>query len=201
MKYLAAGAVLSSLIAAAAASGSGAASRVVDRTLLCRAVGEGFPDPVRVMNAWGGPRAAENAPFMQVENGFRGEGVSAGFYTGRYYEHPTGNVWISRTACSRTKLRVPLTSGGLRGGQLRFGAGYKCDVPARVLVRVRASFTRPVTLRQEAGASYLSSAKGRITAASLAVTTVDGRPIVFASVDDATGRARLFTSRSRCSTG
>ena len=198
MKVLVAAALVVLAAAAAASSGGASASRIVDRTLLCRAFGEGFPDRVRIMDAVGAPRVAENAPSASVYNGFQAEGVSAGFYTGPYYGHPTGAVWISRTTCSETKLRVPLASSGLRGGPLRSGARYKCDVPARMLVRVRASFTRPVILRQAAGASYLSSAKGRITAASLAVTTVDGRPIVFASVDDATGEARLFISRSRC---
>lgn len=199
MKVVMATALVVLAAAGAASSGGGSASRIVDRTLLCRAFGEGFPDPVRVMNATGAPRIAKNAPSASVNNGFRADGVSAGFYTGPYYGHQTGAVWFSRTTCSRTKLRVRLASGELRGGQLRSGARYKCDVPARILVRVRASFTRPVTLARWAGATYLSSAKGRITAASLAVTTIDGKPIVFASVDDATGRARFFTSRSRCS--
>jgi hypothetical protein len=180
-------------------SGAGSASRVVDRTLLCRPFGEGFPDPVRVMDARAGPRITKNAPGAAVNNGFEADGVSAGFYTGPYYGHPTGAVYLSRTNCSQTKLRVPLSTSRLRGGQLRFSARYQCDVPARVLVRVRAVFTRPVALTREPGATYLSSARGRITTASLAVTTVRGRSIVFASVDDATGRARLFTSASRCS--
>ena len=174
------------------------ASPVVDRTVVCNTFGEGFPDRVRVMDASAGPRIAKNAPGAAVNNGFREDGVSAGFYTGPYYGHPTGAVYLSRTDCSQTTRRVPLSSRGLRGGQLRFSARYKCDVPARILVRVRATFTRPVALTRDPRATYLSVAKGRIRAASLAVTTVRGSPIVFASVDDTTGRARLFTSRSRC---
>jgi hypothetical protein len=175
------------------------ASPVVDRTVTCHTFGEGFPDPVSVMDVIGGPRISKNAPGAAINNGFREEGVSAGFYTGPYYGQPTGAVYLSRTTCSETKLRVLLLSSGLRGGRLQFGARYKCDVPAQVLVRIRAVFTRPVALTRDPRATYQSVARGRITAASLAVTTVRRKPIVFASVDDATGRARLFTSRSRCS--
>jgi hypothetical protein len=175
------------------------ASPVVDRTVICDTFGEGFPDAVRVMDASAGPRIAKNAPGASVNNGFREDGVSAGFYTGPYYGHPTGAVYLSRTTCGPTRQRVRLSGSGLRGGQLRWSTRYKCDVPARVLVRVRAAFTRPVTLTRDPRATYLSVAKGRIRAASLAVTTVRGSPIVFSSVDEATGRARLFTSRSRCS--
>lgn len=198
MRLVAALGIVGVLVAAGTAGGAGSASRIVDRTVVCRPFGDGFPDPVRVMNAVAAPRAGKHAPSVSVYNGFAADGVSAGFYTGPSYGHPTGAAWLSRTTCSTTSVRLAFSGSGLRGGRIPFGKGYKCDVPARVLIRVRAVFTRPVTLSRDPQATYQSVAKGRIATASLAVATAQGKPIVFATVDDATGRARLFTSRSRC---
>lgn len=137
---------------------------------------------------------------MSAYNGRGAEGMGAGFATGPFEGRLTGALWFSRTQCTATSLRVALSSAGLRGGQAaRFGERHKCDAPARVLIRVRVVFTRPVTLVRDPRATYLLIAKGKITSGSLAVTTVQGRkPIIFASADDATGKALIFTSASRC---
>jgi hypothetical protein len=67
-------------------------------------------------------------------------------------------------------------------------------------MRVRANFKRPTGFaRDQRFTPALTLAKGSITTAHLAVTTVRGRkPVAFATVNDASGEARLFVARSRC---
>jgi hypothetical protein len=79
------------------------------------------------------------------------------------------------------------------------GDNYKCDVPATVLIRIRASFARPTRFVRDARFPSTDVARGQISTGYLAVTTLRGRrPIVFASVNDASGKARLFVAPSRC---
>jgi hypothetical protein len=53
-----------------------------------------------------------------------------------------------------------------------------------------------VTLRRDGDVLV---ANGRIDAVYLAVATLPGRkPLAFASVNDATGKARIFVARSGC---
>lgn len=193
-------AALGILLASGAASGKDSPSRIVDRTLVCRATGEGLPDPLRVLDVTASSRAGTNAPRVNASNGRGSEGMSAGLSTGRFEGQLTGALWFSRSQCTTTSLRVALSNAGLRGGQAAaVGERHECEVPARVLIRVRAVFTRPVTPFRDPRATYLLIAKGKITSGSLAVTTVQGRtPIIFGSVDDATGKARISTSASLC---
>jgi len=67
-------------------------------------------------------------------------------------------------------------------------------------MRVRADFKRPTGFsRDPAVTDSLIFAKGQIATGYFAVTTLRGRkPLVFASVNAATGKARLFVAASRC---
>jgi hypothetical protein len=79
------------------------------------------------------------------------------------------------------------------------GTSYRCDVPSRILLRVRAEFQRPAGFVQDPGTPAAILARGQIATSYLAITTLRGRkPVAFASVNDATGKARIFTARSRC---
>jgi hypothetical protein len=120
--------------------------------------------------------------------------------TGPVGSAPTGELSLSRTRCRSTKLRVALSGRGLEGGPAeQFGSSYRCDIPAMILLRVRAVFTRPTRLVRSARSPDYLVAKGNITSGSLAVTTLRGRkPIVFASVHDKSGEARIFVAPSRC---
>lgn len=204
MRSLAAAAI-AFVLAAGVASGGESASRIVDRTVLCRPLGGGFPDPIRIVTVWASPfsPASKAAPTVNLwGDGVRDSQVTAGMRTGPgpQRHQPTGALWLNRTRCTRTTLRVPLTSSGLEGGPTGSSArGYDCNVPATVLIRVRALFRRPAALARDPRFRFLSVARGRISTGYLAVTTVRGRkPIAFASVDDATGKARLFVAPSRC---
>jgi hypothetical protein len=177
------------------------ASRIVDRTVVCQMPGEGFPDSTRFMSvaAMRGNRRSGAFPLMNVGNGPSGQ-LRALVTTGPVGRYRTGSVVLNRTECATTDLRIPLTAKGLRGGLVKpHSASYRCDVPVRVLIRVRAEFTRPTGFTSDPQSPFAIFARGRIMTAYLAVTTVRGRkPLAFMSVHDATGRARVFISPSSC---
>lgn len=173
-----------------------AASRIVDLTLLCNTIGSGYPDPVRYMDVSVAPRLGSGSPTFDVVNGPSPSGVHASLATGPYFSRPIGQLFLARSRCMATSLRVPFSHRGLRGGQTALGARYKCNVPARVVIRVRAVFKRPVTLSRTAD-EYL--ARGNIATGTLAVAAAQSRrPIVFASLQDESGKAAVFVARSGC---
>jgi hypothetical protein len=174
------------------------ASRVVDRTVVCQMPGEGFPDSTRFMSlaAMRGNRRSGAFPLMNVGNGPSGE-LRALVMTGPTGRYRTGSVVLNRTECATTNLRIPLTAQGLRAGLVKPSTSYRCDVPDSVLIRVRADFIRPTGFTSDPESPFAISARGRITTAYLAVTTVRSRkPLAFMSVHEPTGRVRVFTSAS-----
>jgi hypothetical protein len=197
--------VTAALLAASLASGRESASRIVDRTVVCKMTGEGFPDTVRLITASAIPRipATDASPSASVSNGEETGGrlVGAGLRTGRAPVGSgvtTGEARISEDAgmrCTRTKVRIPLSSRGLRGGPAgEIGNAYKCNVPAKVIFRVRAVFKRPTSFRLDARFDQ-AVARGEITVGYLAVATLRGRrPLAFISVHSAGGRARIFAA-------
>ena len=197
------------VLAPGAATGADSASRTIDRTYSCAVRGVGSPDTVRYLSVLGEPRIARYAPWAHVASTDGGpsavgappadDAVGAGFRTGRTQHWGTGATWLVVSTCSPSRARVPLAAKGLRGGPIaRFGESHRCDVPARVLLRVRAVFRRPVTLEPDRRARYFLTAYGRMTNASLAVRAANGQPLVYATADDRTGRTTIFTSPSRC---
>jgi hypothetical protein len=173
-----------------------AASRIVDLTVVCKTIGSGYPDPVRYMDVSVAPRLGSGAPTADVVNGPPPSGVHASLATGPYFSRPIGQLFLARSRCTATSLRAPLSKRGLRGGQTKLGARYKCNVPARILVSVRVVFKRPVTLSRT-GDEYLG--RGNIATGTLAVATAQSRrPIVFASLHDESGKAAVFVARSSC---
>jgi hypothetical protein len=198
MKAITTAAALAVLVAAGIAGGAGSGSRVIDRTLLCRATGAGFPDPVRILGLSVTPRVGKKPPLVNLWNGTGPEGINAGFTTGPYAGTTTGRLWFSRSSCTASTRPVALSGSGLTGGRPAFSVSHRCEIPAQLLLRIRAVFTRPVTLARDAHSPYILVGKGRISAGQLAVTTVRGDPIAFASVDEATAKTRIFTSASRC---
>jgi hypothetical protein len=194
---------------AAVGSQSGpSASRTIDRTVVCRMPAEGFPDAIRFMTISAWPRSLPQAgqarprigppPMMSASNGPSAE-LRALVRTGRDARDSTGVVMLQR-ACTPTKLRVRPSTRGLQGGATgRSGNSYRCDVPSKILLRVRAEFQRTTGFFATPNTQVVIVARGQITTSYLAITTLRGRkPVAFASVNDATGRARIFTARSRC---
>jgi hypothetical protein len=182
----------------AAPGGTGAAqqaSRIIDRTLVCPMSGVGYPDPARFLDAQAIPRLGDSSPHAGVYNApSAANGVIADFKTGPDFGQGSG--WVRFKGCAPSRLRVRLSRRGLRGGPTALGDRQKCEVPARVLIRLRAVFKRPVTLRRAEG---MLVANGSISTGYLAVATLPRRkPLIFASVSDATATARLFVSRPSC---
>ena len=178
-------------IAVAAASGaSQPGSRIVDRTMLCKTWGSGYPDPLRTLAVVGvstqaqvtnGPQGSPQLVVAQIALGVNGE----------------DQVVVSRTACTPRSKVIQLSAKGLRSGETDFGNKWRCPVPASLLIRVRAAFARPVTLEPAPDASYLLIARGRISKGSLAVETKDGTRLAFASLNKS-GEGGIFVARPRC---
>ena len=184
------------LLTGPVAAGAEQASRIVDRTLVCPIGGVGYPDPARFIGVQAMPRLGDTSPSAGVYNApGAADGLVVSLDTGPDFGRGTGSVRLQ--GCTPSSVRVRLSSRGLSGGSSALGDRYQCEVAARVLIRLRAVFQRPVTLRREQGGF---TARGRIATGSLAVTTLAGRkPIFFASVNDATGKAQIFVRRSGCS--
>lgn len=195
--------VIGALFASATGSSAEAATRIIDRTVVCRMTGIGFPDPIRSISVGASARSKglDLPPFVSARNGPSGEaGVSAGLQTGPGPSHRTGYVLLSRVACRSTKLRVPLSSRGLVGGSTEADRkSYSCDVPASVLIRVRAVFTRPTRFSPDPRSPWQFVARGKIATGSLAVATMPGRkPLFFGTATHAAGTAEAFVAPSRC---
>ena len=173
-----------------------AASRIVDRTVICQMPGIGSPDPIRVMTF---SALSEDSAIMFASNGPDFE-TRVSVNTGPTGRLATGSVALNRRDCTASKLDVPLAARGLRGGPSNPSRqSFSCDVPAQVVMRIRAEFRRPTTFTRDRETPWLRRARGRIATAQLAIATLRGRkPIAFASVDGATGKARIFVAPARC---
>lgn len=185
------------------------AFRIIDRTLVCRVSGIGYPESVRFVNVSASPYNPDFdvAPYIGVSEGAVGE---PGWLTylrtgpaGEQNQEPTGRATLPRTGrgpCVSTRLRVPLSSKGLTGGPIgEDPKRYECDVPAKVLVRVRAIFKRPTVFRVDPRFPDFQDAKGNIAVGYVAATSLRGRkPLAFASVQDEGNKASIFVARSRC---
>ena len=141
-------AVLVVVAAGAASIAAGApspASRIVDRTLLCKPYGAGYPDPLRILAVAAAPRlGTEFQPYAQALNGPSGNPKGVVVHIA-LAESDQDQLIVSRVSCSQTGTRIPLSAKGLRGGVTDFGTRYRCPVAATVLIRVRAAFRNPVT--------------------------------------------------------
>jgi hypothetical protein len=185
------------------------ASRIVDRTVVCQMTGIGYPDSLRYMTVSAAPYDAgdNRSPVISASNGSFGyPGAGVGLRTGpagRENETPTGSLGMTRTQtgrCTNSRLRIKLSSRGLEGGPTGPDRKwYRCDVPAKVVIRVRAVFKRPTFFRVDPRFPDSEEANGDIETAHIAVVTVRGRrPVAFISAHHATGSARIFIAPSRC---
>ena len=184
--------------AGVASAASQPASRLVDRTVLCKTYGAGYPDPLRILRVAAAPRLGTTSePYVQALNGPDGTPQSVVAQIAMGANRPD-QVIVSRVACGQTSLRIPLSAKGLRNGATEFGGRFRCPVPAVILIRIRAVFRNPVTFSPAVDARYLSIATGRIGDGSLAVTTKSKVPIFFATVDRKSGKASIFVAKPRC---
>lgn len=196
---------------------SPSAPRLLDRTLVCSTVPVGGARRITVKGHQGirerssewkqlafavvGTGAAGGSPQTSLDNSLAW--ITAGVPTGHtsmdaggtwpHYPHNEGTIVFNRRLCTPSAARVPLVPAGLQGGAAGpFGEEVDCFPPRRVLLRLRAVMQSPVRLF--GNAMFL---KATIPAREgyLAVRTLSGKPLVYASVL-ASGRARLYTAPS-----
>ena len=103
-----------------------------------------------------------------------------------------GTVGIYKRLCRRGAEPAPLQRTGLRShaaGQL--GTEVSCEVPRRVVVRVRAVLSSSGRLRTGQDFHFTHSP---VREATLAVRTLAGTPLALATVSQ-TGKTTLFTAK------
>jgi hypothetical protein len=102
-----------------------------------------------------------------------------------------GTWAANRAECRTVRETVPLSAKGLRAVPTDpLGVTYDCQAQRRVLVRVRAvAHAAPSRYREE----QFEKTKASLQEAAVAVRTIGGKQLAFASVADS-GRARLLVS-------
>jgi hypothetical protein len=195
----AASVAIGAALATPSGGGAGSTTSVIDLTFMCQMPAEGFPDSTRFMAVAALRDRRHGSPIISASNGPSFE-LRAMVVTGASGRLATGAVVVNEERCTEASFGVPLSADGLRRARSGAPNTYRCAIPATVLMRVRANFKRPTGFaRDERFAPSVTLAKGPIATAYLAITTVRGRkPLAFASVNDASGRARLFVAPSRC---
>ena len=105
------------------------------------------------------------------------------------------SLYVNRLRCKGTNAKSRLTTKGLTGGPFsRFGETYDCFTPRRVLVRVRGDFVKPTAFATESPVGFPQlQALGATRRTELAVATLAGRPIAYASIAGARN-ARFYVS-------
>jgi hypothetical protein len=185
---LAAGVVF--LAASVTPTGEAAPSRVIDRTLVCK-VSERAGVRVLELSAQSGGfqqthpvmlDKLRTAPAtMSLWTGFGFGGNEAELVSAAAGEGDAGSVSIGRS-CTSVNRRLPLTARGLAGGAAsRVETRYECVTPARIVVRVRAVFAAPSSLRRNPRTGSVT-AQGTVKRSYVAARTLRGRPLVFASM-------------------
>jgi hypothetical protein len=163
------------------------AERVVDRTFACQAGYVGGLYQVDVTSMLSTDPSSKLRASSSVTQGLH---QTLGHMT-------TDGVTVHRGLCAPSRARVALTTKGLRGGAVPpLGIESTCETPRRVLLRVRAVFTRPVTTQVSKQFGFPQfQAIGRIHQAAIGIGTPGGKTIAYTSVTGAE-KARLFTLRT-----
>lgn len=195
---------------------SSSAPRVLDRTLVCTTVLVGGVREIKVRGHQGirqsgsewrqlafavvssgtvasAPDSLNNS-LAWITAGEPGGHTSVDAPTGwPHYPHNEGTIAFRRGQCTPSAARVPLAPNRLEGGAASpFGEEIDCSTPRRVLVRVRAVMQAPPVLF---GNPMFLKTTVPARQSYLAVRTLAGRPLVFASVL-ASGNAKLYTAPS-----
>jgi hypothetical protein len=103
-------------------------------------------------------------------------------------------VYANVRRCSPSRAVVPLTSRGLQGPPARWSTDISCELPERVLVRVRAQLQSPATWGS--AGSGLAGVRRSVVQASVAIRGEKSRrPIAYFEMDKA-GKTSLWSSSS-----
>ena len=190
------------LAAALAAAATGSArvdatvTRLVDRTYACDT--EDFGGGYRRGDLDANPRLPNGAPAGVRFTAGREEGAAAvGALADGGFGQRAGGVYVTTGRCRLTRLRVALSPAGLEGGATALGTSYECELPRRVVVRIRAvlrSVGRWHPIEGSGGAA--AGVQVDVREAALAVRTLASpKPFAFASFD---ARRRAYASARVC---
>lgn len=170
------------------AGGEPRATRVFDRTFSCEAGYLGGIYQVQLSSTYEPGSSSTLQPVASI---------TRNMWDSPYGMLASSGVSVHRGLCAPSRSRVKLTTGGLRGGAVpALGVEAMCETPRRVLMRVRAVFSRPpdVGTSRQFGFPQLN-AFGAVRQAAIAVGTPTGKTIAYVSVNGSR-RARLFTLRT-----
>jgi hypothetical protein len=177
-------------------AGGQAGARVVDRTVICVIpVHAGIRDLTVSGNS--GVRLLDDRtrwhalPAASLGTGSSAVGVLVRVQAGAPVPDSAvgGTVWIYTTHCRPSRATVAFSARALSGGLANKNAEhFECQVPRRVLIRLKAEFRAPTSLRSRDGGLTTQSPVKR---AFLAARTETGRPLAYADVSES-GRTRLF---------
>jgi len=179
-------------VAAVLVHGVGAApdaSRIVDRTFSCEA---GFVGGLFQVDLDSRYSTTPGSSKLRVSSA-----VTQNIHVAALGHMSSDGIRIHRGLCLPARGTVKLTTKGLRGGAVPpLGTESTCETPRRLLLRVRAVFTRPVTLYTSRQYGFpLLIAAGDVEQAALAVATRTGKAIAYLTVTG-TEEARLYTSKT-----
>jgi len=167
----------------AGAAANDRASRVVDRTFSCEAGYLGGVYQVDVESAWDVDAQDRRRPSATLTTNLD-NGVLA--------STASDAVLVNLSHCKGVRQKLPLTTKGLAGGATALGEHVACFTPRRVLLRLHAEYVQPVTSRVISPFGYRElTASGVVTRAEIAIGTLSGRPIAYASTTGTT-KDRLF---------
>lgn len=188
---LAAAALASAL---SAPTSAGTPARVIDRTFICKTTPH---SGIRGIEVRSYPDHTADPPryYLTVQNGFAGPAVAA--RDASLALAHTGGLRVHAKLCrAAPAARVPLRAGGLTGGATPLGEEWECELPGRVLVRVRATLARPDRWLRRT--PTYAGVNAKVTSASVAVWSLALRkPIAFSSIDSKAG-ASVFVEPTRC---
>jgi hypothetical protein len=136
---------------------SPAASRIIDRTLVCTPFA--LYGGVRDLDVVASPRGdkllrgtvyAISVGYIGVSSGPDASGsdlvIARSHTQERYQQQPQApGVYVNARRCSRVRTMVPLSPRGLPGPPVRFSTEGKCSLRGRVLVRLRAALQSPTS--------------------------------------------------------
>ena len=198
-----------------------AASRILDRTLVCSLAyvggaysieGRGHRGTGRAAGTWGRP------PFVAVQTGAAANGgprnptildnsllwvtggrpsptstlVEGSVLSDLYRTRLWGTLAVNTDLCRNSTKPVPLVSRGLRGGPAgSFEESHRCFTPRRVLLRVRGVLSSPAVLRRY---RVFGRTTVPVREATFVIQTEAGKRLVYGDVSES-GRARLLTAR------
>jgi hypothetical protein len=172
-----------------ASSVSLAQRTVVDRTFVCtttRVVVDGYPDPFVSQGVTVGISRPHDSLYgppqggsVSVSDKNGGDFVSA--RNGPIGANKGVGVFYEPAQCSwKRTVRASLSRKGLRTRPVRTEGQFECDLPRRILVRIRTVVTPPAKWKLRDGTMTVISR--RMSMVQLVVRTTSGKPVAYAEL-------------------